>query len=128
DATRHRVRIRPERAPDRDDQLAHLELARAAQIGDWHVAGVDLDDREVRQRVDAVDAALEHPAVIELDRQAIAALDDVAVGEDPAVRVVDDAGPDAGLRDDALRGVDAAVDGDSHDGRARLGGDIDRRG
>src|SRR4029453_15098465 len=95
DATRHRVRIRPERAPDRADQLAPLALGRAAQIGDWHVAGVDLDDREVRQRVDAVDAALEHPAIIELDRQAIAALDDVAVGEDPAVRVVDDAGPGA---------------------------------
>ena len=62
---------------------------------------VDLDDGEVGQRVDAVDRAGEDAAVLELDVELVAALDDVVVGEDPAVAVVDDAGADAGLGDDA---------------------------
>ena len=40
-------------------------------------------------------------AVLELDVELLAALDDVVVGQDPAVAVEDDAGADAGGRDDA---------------------------
>ena len=69
-------------------------------VGDREVGLVDLDDGEVGQRVDAVDAALELAAVLELDLVSWSrALDDVAVGEDPAVRVVDHAGADAGRGD-----------------------------
>ena len=88
----------------------------------------DLDDREVGQGVDAVDRARQDAAVLELDVELVAALDDVVVGEDPAVAVVDDAGADAGLGDDAqVAGVRAAGDGDPDDGRADLGGDRDGR-
>ena len=67
---------------------------------------VDLDDREVGERVDAVDRALELAAVLELDRQLRGdrrrrVCDDVAVGQDPAGGVVDHAGADAALGDGA---------------------------
>ena len=89
---------------------------------------VDLDDREVGQRVDAVDRAGQDPAVLELDVELLAALDDVVVGQDPAVAVEDDPGPDTGRRDDpVVARIGAAGDGDPHDGRADLGGHRDGR-
>ena len=117
----------PERAADGDDELADLERARVAERRRRQAVALDLDDREVGQGVDAVDRAIEDAAVVELDREAVAALDDVAVGEDPAGAVVDDARADAGLGDDAGRGVDVAAGRDAHDGRADRGGDVDGR-
>ena len=104
--------------------LSASELPSAA-VG--RPVAVDLDDGEVGQRVDAVDLAGEDAAVQQLDLHRVAALDDVVVGEDPAVGVVDDAGADAGLGDDALVRVDVAGDGDADDGRADLGRDGDGR-
>ena len=52
-----RVGERAERAADRDDQLADLERVRVADRGGRQAGRVDLDDREVGQRVDAVDRA-----------------------------------------------------------------------
>ena len=96
DAARDRVRVRAERAADGDDELADLERVRVADRGGRQAGGVDLDDGEVGQRVDAVDRAGQDAAVLELDVELLAALDDVVVGEDPAVAVEDDAGADAG--------------------------------
>ena len=76
----------PSGLPMAIDELADLERARVAERRGRQARAVDLDDREVGQGVDAVDRAVEHAAVVELDRQAVAALDDVAIGEDPAAR------------------------------------------
>ena len=90
--------------------------------------GIDLDDGQVGERVDAVDAALEDAAVLELDIELLAALDDVVIGQDPAVAVEDDARPDAGRRDDPeVAGIGGAGDADLHDGRADRRRDRDRR-
>ena len=58
DPARDRVRVRAQRAADGDDQLADLERIGLADRRGRQARGVDLDDREVGQRVDAVDAAL----------------------------------------------------------------------
>ena len=47
--------------------------------------GVDLDDRQVGQRVDAVDRAGQPPPVLELDGDLRRVNDNVAIGQDPAV-------------------------------------------
>ena len=91
DAAGHGIRIRAERAADGDDQLADLERIGLADRRGREAGRVDLDDREVGQRVDAVDRARQHAAVLQLDVELLATLDDVVVGEDPAVRVEDDA-------------------------------------
>ena len=52
---------------------------------------LDLDDGEVRERVQAVDGALVALTVGQLDGQRVGVADHMAVGHDPAVRVVDDA-------------------------------------
>ena len=57
DAAGDRVRIGAQRAADRDDQLADLERVGLADRGRRQARGVDLDDREVGQGVDAVDGA-----------------------------------------------------------------------
>ena len=87
----------PERAADGDHELADLERVGLADRGGRQAGRVDLDDGEVGQRVDAVDRAGQDPAVLELDVELLAALDDVVVGQDPAVAVEDDARADAGL-------------------------------
>src|SRR3990170_3628068 len=87
-----------ERAADGDDELAGLELARVADRRRRQVRLLDLDDRQVGQGIDTVDAALEGPPVLERDGELLASLDDVAVGDDPARRVEDDARADAGRR------------------------------
>ena len=98
DAAGDRVGVGAERAADRDDQLADLEGVGLAEGRGRQVRPVDLDDGEVGQGVDAVDGAGEDAAVLELDIELVAALDDVLVGQDPAVAVVDDAGADAASR------------------------------
>ena len=118
----------PERAADRDDQLADLERVGLADRRRRQAGRVDLDDREVGQGVDAVDRARQDAPVLELDVELLAALDDVVVGQDPAVAVEDDARADAGVGDDAeVAGVGRAGDRDPDDRRADLGGDGDRR-
>ena len=117
----------PERAADGDDQLADLERARIAERRRGQAGLVDLDDGQVGQGVDAVDRALQDAAVAELDLHRVAAFDDVAVGQDPAVAVVDDAGADAGLRDDPEIGVGRAGGRDADHGRADRRGDVDGR-
>ena len=57
DAARDGVRERPERAADRDHELADPERVGVAEAGRGQAVCVDLDDRQVRQRVDAVDLA-----------------------------------------------------------------------
>ena len=62
----------PERAADDDRRLAGFELAR---IADWRrrqVGRIDLDDRQIGQRVYAVDRAVHGPAVVKLDRHVVA--------------------------------------------------------
>ena len=61
--------VRPERRADRDRELADPDVRRLADRRGRQAGDVDLDDREVGQRVDAVDRALELAAVLELDRQ-----------------------------------------------------------
>ena len=78
-----------------------LSASESPSGGRRQVGRLDLDDGEVGQGVDAVDGAGQDAAVLELDVELVAALDDVAVGQDPAVAVVDDARADAGLGDDA---------------------------
>ena len=52
----------------------------------------------------------ENAAVLELDVELLPALDDVVVGQDPAVAVEDDAGTDAGRRDDPeIAGIELPV-------------------
>ena len=117
----------PERAADGDDQLADLERIGFADRGGRQVGRIDLDDGQVGQRVDAVDRAREDAPVLELDVELLAALDDVLVGQDPAVAVEDDAGADAGLGDHPeVARVRGPGDGDPDDRRADLGGDGDR--
>ena len=89
DAAGHGVRVGPQRAPDGDRQLADLELARIPDWCDGQPRRFDLDDGEVGQGVVAVDLARELTAVLEADGQLVAAGDDVAVGKDPALGVVD---------------------------------------
>jgi hypothetical protein len=125
DAARHAVRERPERASDRDDQLADLERVRVAHRGRRQPGRVDLHDRQIGQRVDPVDRAVVLGPVLQLDAEGVRAGDDVPVGEDPAVRVEDDPGADAlGLgRVDAV-GIDA-LGRDPDDRRAGRGGHVD---
>ena len=98
DPARDRVRIGAQRAADGDDQLADLERVGLADGRRRQAGRVDLDDGQVGQRVDAVDGAGQDPPVLELDVELLAALDDVVVGQDPAVAVEDDARADAGRR------------------------------
>ena len=63
DAARHRERVRAEGRPDRHDQLADLEPVGGADRRDGQAGRVHLDDGEVGEGVDAVDAALELAAV-----------------------------------------------------------------
>ncbi len=68
---------------------------RVADRGRGQAGRVDLDDREVGQGVDAVDrAGVSRPSLSSTVSES-AAGDDVAVREDPAVRVEDHAGADA---------------------------------
>ena len=69
DAARHRVGERAERAADGDRLLADLDGRRVADRCGRQAAGVDLDDREVGERVDAVDGCVERAAVLEVDGQ-----------------------------------------------------------
>ena len=80
---------------DGDGQLPDLEGGRVAQLDGRQVRGVDLDQREVGVGVDALDGALELPAVREDHVDRVGILDDVAVGEDEPVRVDDHAGAGA---------------------------------
>ena len=59
----------PSGRADGDRQLADLDVRGLAHRGRRQPGRVDLDDREVGQRVDAVDGARELAAVLELDRQ-----------------------------------------------------------
>ena len=72
-------------------RLPESPIGRDRQLG-----RVDLDDGQVGQRVDAVDGARQLAAVVELDRDLGRVGDDVAVGQDPAVRVEDRSRADAG--------------------------------
>ena len=127
DAARDAVVECSEGTADRDDELADLEPVRVADRRRRQARRVDLDDGQVGEGVDAVDLRVVLRAVLELDRQVRGARDDMAVRQDPAVRVEDDPRADAVLlllrrrvRVDALR-----VDPD--DRRAGLGRDIDDR-
>jgi hypothetical protein len=110
DAARHGVRERPERAADRDDELADLRGASESprRAAGRSVASTLTIARSV-QRVDAVDRARVLRAVLELDGELVAAGDDVAVREDPAARVEDDAGADPLLVQVVALGIDALV-------------------
>ena len=95
DARGHRVREGPEGAADGDGALPDLERARVADLHGRQVRALDLHDGEVRERVQAMDGALVVLAVGQLDGQRVGVADHMAVGDDPAVRVVDDARADA---------------------------------
>ena len=88
---------------------------------------VDLHDGEVGEGVDAVDGARELAAVLELDRELVGARDDVAVGQDPAVRVVDHARADALRRLRERVGAAGALGVDLDDRRPDLGRGVDDR-
>ena len=104
--------------------LAHLEGRGIADGRGRQIGRIDLDDGQVGERVDPVDGAIELAPVLELDGQLAAARHDVAVGEDPAVLVVEDPGADAL----GGRGVDVVRIGradDPDDGRTGLRGHVD---
>ena len=90
--------------------------------------GLDLHDREVGEAVDTVDPARELAPVLEHDGEPVTAGDDMAVREDPAVRVEDDARSDArfGDREGVRRRRDLAR-GDDDDRGPDLRGDVDHR-
>ena len=118
----------PERTADGDHQLPDLEPVRLADRRSRQSRGVHLHDGQVGERVDAVDGSRQDAAVLELDVELLAALHHVVVGQDPAVAVEDDAGPDTGRGDDAeIAGAVGAGDRDAYHGRADLGGHGDRR-
>ena len=109
-----------ERAADRDRGLADLDGRRVADRGGRQAGRLDLDDRQVGQRVDAVDGCVELAPVVEVDGEARRiALDHVVVGEDEAVRVEDHAGAGSGPL--------GALGDDRDDRRADGLGDVDDR-
>ncbi len=94
DAGRHAL-AQPERRADGHDQLANLELA-AVALGKRRVAGVvDLDDRHVRLLVGADHRRLGLDTVPERDGDLFGVFDDVVVGQDMTLVVVDEARPKA---------------------------------
>ena len=108
-----------------------LAVGRVADRRRRQAGGLDLDDGQVGEGVDAVDRAVELAPVLQRDRERLAPLDDVLVGDDPAVRVEDDARADArfGDRRTGRWGRPRRPDRDRHDGRADLrGGARDRGG
>ncbi len=83
-----------ERRTDRHDQLADLELA-AVALGQRRVARVvDLDHGHVRLLVGADHRRLGFDAVIEGHGDLLGIFDDVVVGQDVTVVVVDETRPD----------------------------------
>ena len=71
--------------------------------GGRQARGLHADDRHVGQRVGADDLGLELPAVGGLDRDFLGAADDVVVGQDVALVVIDDAAAESAA-DPLLRG------------------------
>ena len=63
---------RPSGIAHRDGQLADLQVGRVAQGDGRQVLGVDLDEGEIGERVDAGHGAVEHGSVIEDDRDVLA--------------------------------------------------------
>ena len=124
-----RVRELAERAADGDGLLADLDRRRVTDRSGREPGRLDLDDGQVRQRVDAVDGRVERAAVLEVDRQLLGVTgDDVVVGQDQPVGVEDDAG--AGRR--SLLGLTRLrigrrdpVGHDGHDRRADGLDDVD---
>ncbi len=90
----HRVLELTQRVADGDGQLPLLEVGAGAQGDGRQAAGVNLDDGQVGQRIDAVDLARQLPAVGQDHGDLGRVLDDVAVGQDPALGVVDESGAD----------------------------------
>ena len=95
DAGRDRAAV-AERVPDRDDRIAHLDLGGVAERQHLEVldlGGIDLERREVRRRVDALDLGRDLlAALLEADGHRVSALDDVRVREDRAVLADHEAG------------------------------------
>ena len=102
DADRHGVLV-AERVADREDPLAHPQRRRIAERRDRQPGlAVDLDQRDVGVGIGADDARAESPAVRQLHRDPLGAIDDVVVGQDAAVGVDDEAAAGAAPRGIAL--------------------------
>ncbi len=84
DADRHRMRVDAERIADRADPLADTQGVGIAQRRDRQAApfALNMQQRDVDRRIGADDIGAKRAAVIERDRHAIGAGDDVVVRED----------------------------------------------
>lgn len=108
-----------ERAAEGKDSLSGMQLAGVAP-GDAGEAGrVNLDDSEIGQLVDTDELAGEDAAIVEGDLDVRGAVDDVAVGDDVAVRGDDDSAADAVL-DLRLLGNSTAAEELGEPGRETL--------
>ncbi|MFN8623477.1 MAG: hypothetical protein U0869_22290 [Chloroflexota bacterium] len=128
DAGRDGARELAERVAHGDRGLADAQRVRLAERGGRQILAVDLDEREVRQRVDADGLAVELGAVGQDDDHLRGVARHVAVGQDEAVRVDDHARARAlRLRRGAAVGRVLAADGDldGDDRRGELLDDID---
>src|SRR5262249_21162608 len=122
DAARDGV-VEAERVADGDDRVADLHAGGVGQRERLDLRGrrVDVDDGDVGADVGTDDGRLVGGAVVELHRDGARAVDDVVVGDDVALVVVEEAGA---LR---LRGTAAAAEGGRAGGLGRVDLDDARR-
>src|SRR5262249_15323579 len=114
---------------DRDDGIADRDVARVRELERLEQGGgsVDLDDSEIRRLVAPDELRLVARAVPESHRDRVRPRDDVLVGDDVAVLVVDEARSLSLLLLVAERGSGCRVDGDLDDGLVRLAVDLTDR-
>ena len=86
--------VEPERVPDRDDAVTDCDVARVGERerDELRRRRVHVHDGEIGARVAADDGPLVGRTVRELHRDGRRAVDDMLVGDDVALRVVDEAG------------------------------------
>ncbi len=90
--------LETERVADRQHPLAHSQGVGVPQRDTGEIAGVDLDDGDVRIRVAPHHLRAELPTVEQPHVEEIESLHDVVVGHDVAVGRDDEAAPAAALR------------------------------
>ena len=75
---------------------------RVAQLSHWQVVALNLDHRQVRLRVSTDELGRKAALVRQRYEQLLSTLDDVVIGENVALAVIDDTGSNAGRHDEGL--------------------------
>jgi hypothetical protein len=87
----------PERIPDRQNHIAHLNLRRVAQGERRQARLVNFKNRQICLAVGSHDAGRKFSLIVQRDFDIGTAVDDVIVRDDVTVRRNDDSGTEAAL-------------------------------